>query len=133
MKYQEQDFSNWLTVQCPEVDILSYFPTRQLYWLTGTSTPPFCNKPEQPVNQQLLSHTVTRSEAHCKLFDMSIDNDRILFQIIKNRVLQGWYKLAKEETHWDSESKKMLIWLEWVQNYIFYPYKNDDIGNEYKN
>ena len=132
MKSQEQDFSNWLTTTTPDRDILSYFPDRLLYWLGTPGTPPFCNKPEQPVNAQLVSQAVKRSEAHCKLFEMSTDQDCILFQIIKNRVLQGWYKVAREETHWDPESKKMLIWLEWIQNYLFYPYTNDYIANEHK-
>ena len=130
---QEQDFSSWLTTTTPAVDILSYFPSRELYWLGEIGTPPFCNRPEQPLNSQIMSQAIKRSEAHCKLFDMSEDQDRILFQVIKNRVLQGWYKVAKEETHWDSDSKKMLIWLEWVQHYLFYPYSDNDNTSKYNN
>lgn len=123
---QDQDFSSWLVESAPNVDILSYFPNRQLYWIGGPNKPPFYNRPAQPVNAQLLSNSIRKSESHCKLFDMSKDSDRILFQIIKNRVLQGWYRVAKENTNWDADEKKMLIWLEWVQDYLMYPFDDKE-------
>lgn len=52
---------------------------------------------------------------------MSKEQDKQLFQLIKNRVLQGWYRVAKEENHWDADNRKMLIWLEWIQDYLLYP------------
>lgn len=116
-----QDFSSELVTVTPNTDILSYYPDRQLYWLCGPGKPPFCNKPEQPLNQQLLASSIRRSEAHCNLFDMSKEQDKQLFQLIKNRVLQGWYRVAKEENNWDAENRKMLIWLEWIQDYLMYP------------
>lgn len=118
---QDQDFSSWLVVITPSTDFLSYHPDRQLFWYGGVNKPPFINQPDQPVNEQMLSASIRRSESHCKLFDMSEESDRVLFQIIKNRVLQGWYRVAKEESHWDTENKKMLIWLEWVQDYLLLP------------
>ena len=126
-----QDYSNEITTPAPEKDILSYYPTRQLYWLNGTNQPPFCNKPDQPLNKTMLMNAMRKSESHCKLFDMSVEVDMALYQLIKNRVLRGWYRIAKEETHWDADGKKMLIWVDWVQDYLFCTYTDEYIINDY--
>lgn len=118
---QEQDFSKYLTIITPQFDILSYYPDRELYWVAGVGRPPFINKSDQPINSQILQAAIKRSEAHCRLLDMSIDADKNLYEVIKNRVLQGWYRIAKDETHWDAENRKMLIWLEWIQDYLMHP------------
>lgn len=102
----------------PEYDVFSEKNQCRLYWYRGTGEPPIRAFLNPPIVEEDLTDTVLTKEYNCALFDMANMEQEHLYKSIKNRIFSGWYTQVKEESHW--EDKRMLVWLEWIQNYYDY-------------
>ena len=61
------------------------------------------------------------SEFHCQCFDLSNIADQQKYTIVTQRIIDGWYSLIYQQRHWDEETGKMKIWMEWTQDYMETP------------
>lgn len=61
------------------------------------------------------------SDFHFHLFDLSKEEDREYYQWVNDRVYGGFFTLVHKERFWDKENGKMLVYMEWCQNYFELP------------
>lgn len=96
------------------------FPNEEVvYWYGGKEYPPSRRllSPNMPITVTDLANARKSNEFYCKLFDMTNEEDLVDYKSVKDRVLDGWCRIVKEETKWNDKNTGVLIWLEWVQTY----------------
>lgn len=65
-----------------------------------------------------LEDAILAPEFHCKLFNLSQTQDVEDYRVIYQRILDGWYELLNIQRYWDEKEKRMMVWMEWSQNYL---------------
>ena len=69
---------------------------------------------------------------YSRLFDMSVDEDKQLFDYTMDRIVNGWYRLHKRIDKWSDGSSSPMVWLEWVQIYGESPHaKHPGMNNDH--
>lgn len=99
----------------PSRDVLSNRDTTQLNWYRDLAPFPLVDNSAKGMDPAARNEARTVDEFHCKMFDMTKEEDVALYSIVKQRILSGWYTQCKELVKW--EDTPLFIWLEWIQSY----------------
>jgi len=61
------------------------------------------------------------AEFYSKLFRMWDPADKAEFDVVMNRMSQGWYRERLRVNRWSDSPAGLVVWLEWLQLYAEYP------------
>lgn len=61
-----------------------------------------------------IKHT---ADFHSKLFKLWDAQDKREFELVQDRICNGWYVEKKRYDRWCEEHTGYLVWLEWLQVY----------------
>lgn len=81
-------------------------------------------------NVDLNEHLYVSGDSWVAVFDLSKKEDLEHFNWVKERAVNGWFRIIHEEHHWDQKQKKMIVYLEWVQYYSQFKPRKDYYGPE---
>ncbi len=70
------------------------------------------------ISMDMLADAMPAPEFHCRLFNLSSPEDIKAYTVIYQRILDGWYELLNIQRYWDDKEKRMMVWMEWSQNYL---------------
>ena len=101
----------------PSTDILSNRDDAKLNWYRDLAPFPIMDGGNKSMDPEARRDARTIDEFHCKMFDMTKDDDVSLYSVVKQRILSGWYTQCKELVKWEGQEAPLLIWLEWIQSY----------------
>jgi len=62
-----------------------------------------------------------RKDFRSQMFELWDPAQKIAFDDISDKLINGWYFLVKRADIWDEEHKHYRIWLEWYQVYGMLP------------
>jgi hypothetical protein len=74
----------------------------------------------------------TNADSYQETFDLSDPEQREYHGWVKERVLNGWFVKAHEERHWDPETHKMFVYMEWAQLYAEMPLQGPRLGGDFR-
>ena len=102
----------------PGQDEFSYTPDSPIYWYSDIGSIPLrVDSRLDGMDAQVRQLARTVHEFHCRMFEMDKEQDRHDYEVIKQRMVQGWYTPVKELTKWDEANLPLKVWLEWTQSY----------------
>lgn len=52
------------------------------------------------------------------LFDLSNEKDQEYYRWVNDRIYGGIFSLITKERRWDEKTNKILVYMEWCQNYL---------------
>ena len=73
----------------------------------------------------------TALDYHSELFILNDPEHKQRFDMINDRIVNGWYMQRKRIDRWDNNQGGLVVWLEWVQIYGETPkQKHPGISND---
>lgn len=90
----------------------------KLHW-PGLNGVPIRNSSDQLLlKNEDYKRLVLASDFHSKVFDLSNEEDREYYCWVMDRILAGMFSIIFCERFWDKQNNRVLIYLEWAQNYF---------------